>query len=110
MAFLLRSMWHYNGTDKDFGPRLIHRDFSPVQKWRRAQARRFFCAQLSDNLVEVMEAKDSRMGVRCAEMQSASLTAKARLGAGSHRDFPLHGSNGFLVQVARSSTVISQGS
>src|SRR6266498_2500102 len=114
MAFLLRSMWRYNGTDKEatqgFGPRLIHRDFSPVQKWRRAQARRFFCAQLSDNLVEVMEAKDSRMGVRCAEMQSASLTAKAWLRAGSQMHFPLHEFNGLLVQVAYSSTVVSQGS
>ena len=123
MAFLLRSMSRYNGTDKeatqDFGPRLIHLDFSPVQKWRRAQARRFFLyaalRQFGDgscrfNLVEVMEAKDSRMGVRCAEMQSASLTAKAWLRAGSQMHFPLHGSNGFLVQVARSSTVISQGS
>ena len=133
MAFLLRLMSRYNETDKeptqDFGPRLTHLNFSPVQKWRRAQARRFFCAKLPDNLVlgsspfnlmEVMEAKNIRVGVRRADtwrlprvncaMQSASLIAQASLCAGSQMHFPLHEFNGLLVQVARSSTVVSQGS
>ena|SRR2546427_7792810 len=133
MAFLLRSMSRYNGTDKEatqgFGPRSTHLDFSPVQKWRRAQARRFFLCEAARqlgagsspfNLTEVMEAKDINVGVRRADtwplprvnfaMQSASLIAQASLGAGSQMHFPLHGSNGFLVQVARSPTVVSQGS
>jgi hypothetical protein len=72
------------------------------------------------NLMEVMEAKNISVGVRRAEtwrlprvnfaMQSASLIAQASLCAGSQMHFPLHGSNGLLVQVARSSTVVSQGS
>lgn len=54
MAFLLRLMSRYNETDKeptqDFGPRLTHLNFSPVQKWRRAQARRFFLCEATRQL------------------------------------------------------------
>jgi hypothetical protein len=67
-----------------------------------------------------MEAKNISVGVRRADtwplprvnfaMQSASLIAQASLRAGSQMHFPLHEFNGLLVQVARSSTVVSEGS